>query len=101
MRSSLYLILQLVINQFNDIENSGARLLRDDKLICKDKERNWNLQFQHIKAKSNEFDTTVKVSKFVLDIEDAIKIVNKTCWIFECCGYGRRYAWGEKEFSNM
>jgi hypothetical protein len=68
MRSSLYLILQLVINQFNDIENSGARLLRDDKLICKDKERNWNLQFQHIKAKSNEFDTTVKVSKFILDI---------------------------------
>jgi hypothetical protein len=76
--SSWYLNPQLIINQFNDIKNNGPGLFRDDKLVYRDSRRNWNLQLQHVGAMDNRFDTNVKVSKFIFNIKDGLKITNNT-----------------------
>ena len=89
MRSSSYLIPPLVVNQFNAIKNGGPGLFRDGKLVQGDSGGSWTLQFQHVGGRGNGIDTAVKVSKSIFDVEDGLKIVNRTCRIFECCGYGR------------
>jgi hypothetical protein len=101
MRSSSYLIPQVVVNHFNDINNGGSGLFRDGRFIHGDIGGNWTLQFQHAGGRGNGFDTMVKVSKSILDTEDALEVANRTCWIFECRGYGRISSWGEEEYSRL
>jgi hypothetical protein len=43
----------------------------------------------------------VKVSKSIFDVEDGLKIANRTCWIFEYFGYGRMSAWKKQECLNI
>jgi hypothetical protein len=43
MRSSLYLIPQLVVNQFNAIKNGGPGLFRAGKLVQGDSGGSWTL----------------------------------------------------------
>jgi hypothetical protein len=49
----------------------------------------------------NGFDTMVKVSKRMFDVDNGLQIAKRTCWIFECRRYGRNSAWGEIEYSNI
>jgi hypothetical protein len=101
MRSSSYLIPQLVVNHFSNIKKGGVGLFRDGKLIHGDSGGNWSFEFQHFGAMENGFDTMVKVSKNMFDMDDGLKITKRTCWIFECHGYGRSSTWGELEYSNI
>jgi hypothetical protein len=98
MRSSSYLIPQLVINQFNNIKNGGVGLFRNGKLVHGDIGGNWSFEFQHAGAMGNGFDTIVKVAKNMFDVDDGLKIAKR---IFECRGYGRSSIWGELEYSNI
>ena len=101
MRSSSYLIPQLVVNHFNNIKNGGVGLFHNGKLVHGDNEGNWSLEFQHARTMGNGFDTMVKVSKNMFDMDDGLKIAKRTCWIFECRGYGRNSTWEELENSNI
>jgi hypothetical protein len=47
------------------------------------------------------FDTIMKVSKCIFDVEHGLKIANRTCWNFKCHRYSKNCAWGEKEYSNL
>jgi hypothetical protein len=62
---------------------------------------NWSLEFQHVGGRGHGFDTTVKVSKSIFDLQDGLKIRDRTCWIFECRGYGRATVWKKEEYSNI
>jgi hypothetical protein len=95
------LIPQLVVNHFNNIKNGGIRLFRDGKLIHGDSGGSWSFEFQHAGAMGNGFDTMVKVSKRMFDVDNGLQIVKRTCWVFERRGYGRTSAWGEIEYSNI
>jgi hypothetical protein len=101
MRSSSYLLPQLVVNQFNNIKNGGVGLFQNGKLVHGDSGGNWSFEFQHVGAMGNGFDTMVKVAKSMFDVDDGLKIAKRTCWIFECRGYGRSSTWGELEYSNI
>jgi hypothetical protein len=101
MRSSSYLIPQLVVNHFDNIKNAGIGLFCDGKLIHGDSGGNWSFEFQNAGAMGNEFDTMVKVSKCMFDVDNGLQITKRTCWIFECRGYGRSSAWGEIEYLNI
>ena len=50
---------------------------------------------------NNEFDRTMKVSKCMFDVEDGLKIANRTCWVYECHRYGRNFVWEMNENSNI
>jgi hypothetical protein len=43
----------------------------------------------------------VKVSKFIFDVEDGLKIRDMTCWIFKCHGYKRASAWKKEDYLNI
>jgi hypothetical protein len=101
MRSSSYLIPQLVVNQFNNIKKGGIGLFHNGKLVHGESGGNWSFEFQHAGAMGNGFDTMVKVSKNMFDVDDGLKIVKRTSWIFECRGYGRSSTWGELQYSNI
>jgi hypothetical protein len=70
MRSSSYLIPQLVVNHFDNIKNAGIGLFCDGKLIHGDSGGNWSFEFQHAGAIGNGFDTMVKVSKRMFDVNN-------------------------------
>jgi hypothetical protein len=69
MRSLLYMILQLVMNYFNDIIKSGTELFCNKKLVHRKSIWHWNLCFEHAGSKGSGFDIEVKVSKFLYDVE--------------------------------
>ena len=70
-------------------------------MVHGESEGNWNFEFQHAGAMGNGFDTMVKVSKSIFDMNDGLKIAKRTCWIFECHGYRRSSTWGELQYSNI
>jgi hypothetical protein len=49
----------------------------------------------------NGFDTMVKVSKRMFDVDNGLQIAKITCWIFECHVYERSSTWGEIEYSSI
>lgn len=57
MQSLLYMILQLIVNYFNNIKKGGTELFCNEKLVYRKNIWHWNLCFEHAGSKGSGLGT--------------------------------------------